>query len=159
MAWRRTIAAYQNHIPRFASEFGMGSFPEMSSLKKFSSAKDWSVNSPVMKAHQFSLKGNSLITKYISENYLPAKNFSSYVYLSQLTQAEALKTAIESQRRSKPFCMGSLYWQMNDSWPAASWSTIDHYGKWKAAQYFVRKAFAPVILSITKEKNICKIFA
>ena len=103
---------------------------------------------------EFSSKGNGLITKYINENYLPAKNFSSYVYLSQLTQAEALKTAIEAQRRSKPFCMGSLYWQMNDCWPAASWSTIDYYGKWKAAQYFVKKAFAPVLLTITSKDKL-----
>ena len=146
------FSSYQTHVPRFASEFGFQSFPEMSSLKKFSSAKDWAITSPVMIAHQFSYKGNGLIQKYMNENYFLPKNFSSFIYLSQLLQAEAMKTAIEAQRRSKPFCMGSLYWQLNDCWPAASWSSVDYYGKWKAAQYFVKKAFTPVLVSAS-EKN------
>jgi beta-mannosidase len=138
------ITAYATHVPRFASEFGMQSFPSMSSVKRFSTAPDWVITSPVMKAHQFSYKGNGLITKYISQNYHAPKNFSSYLYLSQLVQAEALKTAITSQRMKQPFCMGSLYWQLNDCWPAASWSSIDYYGQWKAAQYSVRRSFEPL---------------
>jgi beta-mannosidase len=67
--------------------------------------------------------------------------------------AEAIKTAIEAHRRNMPYCMGTLYWQMNDCWPAASWSGIDYYGRWKAMHYFVKKAYEPVIVSAVEESG------
>lgn len=145
--------AYTTHIPRFMSEFGFQSFPALSSLKKFSAKKDWDINAPVLTSHQFSYKGNGLIEKYMSLYYKKPKDFESWLYLSQLLQAEGMKLAIESQRKSSPFCMGSLCWQLNDHWPAASWSTIDFYGKWKAAQYFIRDAFKPVLLTFSETKD------
>ena len=46
-----------------------------------------------------------------------------------------------------PYCMGTLYWQLNDCWPAVSWSSIDYGGEWKALHYAARRAFEPVLVS------------
>ena len=53
---------------------------------------------------------------------------------------------------------GSLYWQLDDCWPVASWSSIDYYGRWKALQYFARKFFAPVLVSPVVEKGVVSIW-
>ena len=43
--------------------------------------------------------------------------------------------------------MGALYWQLNDIWPVASWSSIDYYGRLKATHYYAKRFFAPVLVS------------
>ena len=47
--------------------------------------------------------------------------------------------------------MGALYWQINDSWPVVSWSSIDYYNNWKAQHYRMRDVFAPLALGIEKK--------
>ena len=69
-----------------------------------------------------------------------------------------MKTAIEAHRRAMPFCMGSLYWQLNDCWPVASWSSIDYYGRWKAFHYYLQKLYAQVLLSPIYENKTLKVF-
>jgi beta-mannosidase len=83
----------------------------------------------------------------MNREFKKPKNFESLLYISQILQADGIRTAIEAHRRNKATCMGSLYWQLNDCWPGASWSGIDYYGKWKALHYNVKKAFKPVIIS------------
>jgi beta-mannosidase len=100
-----------------------------------------------MKYHQRSSIGNATIEEYMAREFKNPKDFESLLYLSQLLQADGIQTAIEAHRRNKATCMGSLYWQLNDCWPGASWSSIDYYGKWKALHYKVRDAFKPVIVS------------
>jgi beta-mannosidase len=75
------------------------------------------------------------------------ETFEDYVYMTQWFQAEAVKVAMEAHRRAKPYCMGTLFWQLNDCWPVVSWSSIDYYGRWKALQYYSRRAYAPVLVS------------
>ncbi|MFI5150949.1 MAG: glycosyl hydrolase 2 galactose-binding domain-containing protein [Bacteroidia bacterium] len=153
------FGAYNTHVGRFMSEFGFPSFPSVNSIRHFNGETNPDVNSPVMKAHQFSYKGNGLIEKYIDRHYRKPKDFESFVYLSQLLQAEGMKTAIEAQRRNKPACMGSLFWQWNDYWPSVSWSVMDYYGDPKAGFYAAYKAFAPVLLSAWTEKGMLRINA
>jgi beta-mannosidase len=111
-----------------------------------------------MKAHQFSYKGSGLIEKYMDRYYRKPKDFESFVYVSQLLQAEGMKTAIEAQRRNAPYCMGSVFWQLNDYWPAVSWSAVDYYGEPKAASFFIRKAFEPVLVPAHVEKGLLRIY-
>ena len=83
------------------------------------------------------------------------ENFEHFVYVSQLLQGEAVKVAIEAHRRAMPYCMGTLFWQINDCWPAASWSSIDYYGKWKGLHYMSKHAYEEVIVSpYRKDGNI-----
>ncbi len=100
-----------------------------------------------MKAHQRSSIGNATIEEYMNRSFRKPIDFEAQLYLSQLLQAEGIQIGIEAHRRNKDRCMGTLYWQLNDCWPGASWSSIDYYGKWKALHYKVKESFAPVILS------------
>ena len=138
---------YNTKISSFMSEYGFQSFPEYSTFKQFAKQKDEDMYSEVMKYHQRSSIGNATIEEYMAREFKNPKDFESLLYLSQLLQADGIQTAIEAHRRNKATCMGSLYWQLNDCWPGASWSSIDYYGKWKALHYKVRDAFKPVIVS------------
>ncbi|RKP50062.1 glycoside hydrolase family 2 protein [Cohnella endophytica] len=139
---------YNRSIGRFMSEYGFQSFPEHKTVRTYAEESDMRLDSEVMLRHQKNGQGNSLIKQYM-DIYLPEpKDFPSFLYLSQVLQAEAMKTAIEAHRRRKFMCMGSLYWQMNDCWPVASWSSMDYYGRWKAIQYYARRSFSDVMISL-----------
>ncbi|WP_410771197.1 beta-mannosidase [Fontibacillus sp. BL9] len=152
---------YNERIGRFMSEYGFQSFPELSSVLRYATEEQLELESDVMLAHQKNGRGNQLIKEYM-EQYLPEpRDFKSFLYMSQVLQAEAIQIAIEAHRRNKPFCMGTLYWQMNDCWPVASWAGMDYYGRWKALQYIVRRSFREVMLSVVggdagKEKDTDK---
>ena len=138
---------FNTKISSFMSEYGFQSFPEYASFKKYAENQDKSIYSEVMNAHQRSSIGNSTIEEYLKRNYRKPIDFEAQLYMSQLLQAEGIQMGIEAHRRNKERCMGSLYWQLNDCWPGASWSSIDYYGKWKALHYKVKESFAPVIVS------------
>ena len=138
---------FNTKISSFMSEYGFQSFPEYSSFKKFAKDQDRSIYSEVMKSHQRSSIGNATIEEYMKRSFRAPIGFEELLYMSQLLQSDGIRTGIEAHRRNKNKCMGSLYWQLNDCWPGASWSSIDYYGKWKALHYQVKEAFAPVIIS------------
>ncbi|OKP92811.1 beta-galactosidase [Paenibacillus sp. P3E] len=139
---------YNVKVGRFMSEYGFQSFPELKSVLSYAEDRDMALESEVMLAHQKNGRGNLLIKEYM-DIYLPQpKDFSSFLYMSQILQAEAMRMAIESHRRNKPYCMGTLYWQMNDCWPVASWASMDYYGRWKALQYTARNSYKDLLLSI-----------
>ncbi|MEJ2055196.1 MAG: hypothetical protein P8X42_14870, partial [Calditrichaceae bacterium] len=144
---KEPFCKYKEHPARFMSEFGFQSFPGFASVKQYTRQEDWDINSAVMTAHQRSGIGNQRIKMYMEREYKLPDTFADILYLSHVLQAEGIKTGIEAHRRNKPYCMGSLYWQINDCWPVASWSSIDYYGRWKALHYFAKKAFTPVLIS------------
>nr|WP_246223866.1 glycoside hydrolase family 2 protein [Fulvivirga kasyanovii] len=152
------FSSYNTYVPRFMSEYGFQSFPDIDSVKKYTEQEDWDLMSPVMLLHQKHPRGNALIKKYMEEHYSQPKNFEAFLYLSQLLQAEGIKTAIHAHRRNKPFCMGTLYWQQNDCWPVASWSSVDYYGRWKALQFFVKTAYQEIIASTIQEDDHIEVF-
>ncbi len=149
---------FKRYIGRFVSEYGFQSFPELKSVKAYTLPDDWDINSEVMKSHQRSPIGNLRIKNYMEKYYRIPDSFANFLYIGQVLQAEAIKYAIEAHRRKKPYCMGSLYWQINDCWPVASWAGIDYYGRWKALHYFVKKAFADILISPTIDDGILQIF-
>tara|TARA_B100000524_G_scaffold5523_1_gene3695 strand:- start:27092 stop:29662 length:2571 start_codon:yes stop_codon:yes gene_type:complete len=144
---KEPFSSYNAKISSFMSEYGFQSFPEYSSFHKFAEGQDRAMHSEVMKSHQRSSIGNETIEEYLDRSFRKPIGFEELLYMSQLLQADGIQTAIEAHRRNKDRCMGSLYWQLNDCWPGASWSSIDYYGKWKALHYKVKESFAPVILS------------
>lgn len=145
-------------VPRFMSEYGFQSFPEWRTIESFTEPGDRQLESPVMLLHQKHPRGNALIAEYMKRDYKTPKKFEDFVYVSQLLQAEGMRTGIEAHRRNKPYCMGTLYWQLNDVWPVASWSSIDYYGRWKALHYYAREAYKPVAVLPLLEDNQLKIF-
>lgn len=144
---KEPFSAFVEKRARFMSEYGFQSFPELSTVKKYALPEDFDIESEVMAAHQRSGIGNLRIKEYMSWYYKTPKDFENFLYVGQVLQAEGIKMGIEAHRRDMRYNMGTLYWQINDCWPVASWSSMDYYGKWKALQYFVKKAFEDVLIS------------
>jgi len=146
---------YTKKVGRFASEYGFQAFPEKSTVQKISKQDDWTLDSETMKCHQKHPTGYETIKTYMQREYKVPANMDDYIYVSQLLQAYGIKTAIEAYRNAKPRCMGSLYWQFNDCWPVVSWSGLDYYHNKKALQFFVKKAYNDILVTLTdNEKNI-----
>lgn len=138
---------YLKQLPRFMTEFGFQSFPEMRTIRAFATPGDLDIRSAVMQAHQKNKGGNERILTYMLREYREPKDFASFVYLSQVQQAEIIKLGAEHLRRQRPRTMGSLYWQLNDCWPVASWASIDYFGRWKALQYYARRFYDDLLIS------------
>jgi beta-mannosidase len=149
---------YEKKTGRFMSEYGFQGFPDYTTIETFSKPEDRELHSAVMLNHQKHPIGNELIKTYMQREYKIPEDFESFVYVSQLLQAYGIKRAIEAQRRAMPYCMGSLYWQFNDCWPVVSWSGVDYYYRWKALQYFVKKAYSPILVSPVIEDDTIKVF-
>ncbi len=152
----KPVEEYLNVTPRFMSEYGLQSFPDMATIKTFASDKDMQPESPVMRAHQKYDKGNGnkRLLLYIHNNYGEPKTFADFVYLSQLMQADGIELAATHLRSSRPQTMGSMYWQLNDVWPGASWASIDYFGRWKALQFRAKRFYAPLSVSLLRKDGV-----
>ena len=144
---------YRTVKPRFCSEFGFQSFPSMKVIEGFTEPEDRNVSSKVMDVHQRNEGGNSRIVETISRYFRFPDGFEDMVYLSQISQALAMKTSIEFWRAQTPRCMGTLYWQLNDTWPVASWSSLEYGGNWKLTHYSARRFFAPVLVTAQPDES------
>jgi beta-mannosidase len=156
---RVPFSTYETHHARFVTEYGFQSFPEMKTIEAFTEPADrTNIFTPVMLVHQKNDEGNSIIHDYLLKDYPEPKDFPSFLYVSQVLQAEGIKIGAEHFRRSRPETMGSIFWQLNDCWPVASWSSIDYYGRWKALQYYARRFYAPVLVSPHVENGSVKVY-
>ncbi len=145
---------YRDVNPRFCSEFGFQSYPSLHIIKEFAtSEEDLNIASQVMESHQKNAGGNARIAETMFRYFRFPKDFGNFVYVSQIQQGLAIKTAVEYWRSLKPHCMGTLYWQLNDTWPVASWSSLDHGGHWKAMHYMAKRFYAPVCVMALPDKK------
>ncbi|WP_237152908.1 beta-mannosidase [Oryzibacter oryziterrae] len=140
----KSFDAYRDVRPRFASEFGFQSFTSLPTMSRYIAEEDFDISSPAMELHQKNAGGNARIVETISRYFRFPKNFENVVYLSQVQQGLAMRTGIDFWRSIKPECMGTLYWQLNDTYPVASWSSIEYGGRWKLMHNMARHFFAPV---------------
>ncbi|SMF70038.1 beta-mannosidase [Xaviernesmea oryzae] len=138
---------YRSVRPRFCSEFGFQSYTSLPVIETYAAAKDMNIASPVMEHHQKNAGGNERIAGTMFRNFRFPRDFPNFVYLSQVQQGIAIKTAVDYWRSLKPHCMGTLYWQLNDTWPVASWSSLDYGGSWKVLHYMARRFFQPVAVA------------
>ncbi|KTT69755.1 beta-mannosidase [Sphingomonas endophytica] len=150
----KPVANYLNSCPRFMSEYGFQAMPDLATIKDFAGTLNVAPTDPVMKAHQKFLagEGNDRLLFYIRERLGEPKGLADYVYLTQVNQAQAIELAALHHRACRPVTMGSLYWQLNDTWPAISWSSIDYDGRWKLLQYAARRFFADQVI-VTEHKE------
>jgi beta-mannosidase len=156
---RVPFSTYETHHSRFVTEYGFQSFPEMRTVESFTEPGDRTgIFTPVMLVHQKNNEGNAIIHDYLLRDYSEPKDFASFLYASQVLQAEGIKIGAEHFRRSRPETMGSIFWQLNDCWPVASWSSIDSYGRWKALQYYARRFYAPILVSPHVEQGAVKVY-
>ena len=145
---------YRDVSPRFCSEFGFQSYPSLHIVKQFAtSEEDLNISSAVMESHQKNAGGNARIAETMFRYFRFPTDFGNFCYLSQVQQGLAIKTAVEYWRSLKPHCMGTLYWQLNDTWPVASWSSLDHGGGWKLMHYMGRRFYAPVAVMALPDKK------
>ena len=148
---RRPFEWYRTCEHRFNSEFGFQSFPEPKTVRTYTEPGERNVTSRIMEHHQRSGIGNTVIMQYMLDWFRLPVGFENTVWTSQILQGMAIKYAVEHWRRSMPRGMGTLYWQLNDTWPVASWSSLDYFGRWKALHYMARDFFAPVLLSALED--------
>lgn len=139
---------YRKRMTRFCSEFGFESLPDLKTLRSFAHGSELSLSSDVMKSHQKCDGGNDKMLYYMASRFRLPKRFRDYVYLSQLTQEECIADAVENWRRNRGRCDGAIYWQLNDCWSVASWSSYDYFGNYKALQYKARLFNAPLSVSV-----------
>ena len=138
---------YRKHYFRYLSEFGFQSFPSEKTINAVTAPEDRNIFSRVMEMHQRNGVANGKILNYLSQTYQYPSQFGTLLYASQLLQAEAMRYGVEHLRRHRGRCMGALYWQLNDIWPTASWSSIDYYGRFKALHYVAKRFYNPVMIS------------
>ncbi len=143
----KPFTEYRNKYFRYLSEFGFQSFPCEKTVNSFTIEEDRNIFSRIMEMHQRSGAANGKILNYLSQTFRYPKDFGTLLYTSQLLQAEAIRYGVEHFRRNRGRCMGTLYWQLNDIWPVASWSSIDYYGRYKALQYVAKRFYNPVLIS------------
>ena len=148
----------QKRVPRFMSEFGFQSFPSYEVINYINQKDTIDLKTDPIKSHQKHSRGFRLIDQYMERDYKVPTNDEDYAYISQLLQAKGIGMGIEAHRRAKPYNMGTLYWQLNDCWPAISWSSIDYFGNWKALQYKSKNAFKNVLISSKIENDSIKTF-
>lgn len=144
---RKPVADYTLRAFRFCSEFGMQSYASSETLKSFCPPEDRNLFGATHENHQKNPDGNRIILDYVARRYGFPRRQEDLVYLSQINQAYCMQVAVEFYRRNRPRCMGALYWQLNDCWPCASWSSIEHSGRWKALHYAARRFFSPLLVS------------
>ena len=145
------FSAYKDKPGRFSNEYGFQSLACYDTYREYFAPEEMTLYSEAMRVHQKNPKGYRVMEEYMVRDLpLIKNNFQTYVYLTQLLQAEGIKIAMEGHRQKRPWTMGSLYWQVNDCWPVASWSSIDSRGRWKALQYYAKRSFAPTILSFER---------
>ncbi len=148
---RKPFTAYRAVYPRFMSEFGFQALPPYETIQTYAAPQDQNMTSYIMEHHQRSGSGNGLIIAQMTDTFRMPRDFQSLVYLSMLLQAEGIRFGVEHWRRNKHRVSGTLYWQLNDCWPVASWASLDFFGRWKALHYAARRFYAPIMLSILDE--------
>jgi len=155
----KPFSEYMTIKPRFCSEFGFQSFPSYATIATFAPEGERNVSSPIMEHHQRHPRGNTIIMETMLRYFRMPKGFRETLYLSQVQQALAMKTAVEYWRCNRPRCMGALYWQLNDVWPGASWSSLEHDGTWKVLHHEARRFFDPLLLSLFVKDGMAYAYA
>jgi beta-mannosidase len=154
---RKPFTAYRGTYPRFMSEFGFQAFPAMETIEYYTAPEDRNLTSYIMEHHQRGNHGNGLIIAQMTETFRMPKDFTAWIYLSLVLQAEGIRYGVEHWRRNVHRVSGTLYWQLNDCWPVASWASIDYFGRWKALHYLARRFYAPVLLSIEDNPPVMEV--
>jgi beta-mannosidase len=142
------FVAYRALYPRFMSEFGFQALPPLETIRSYAMPQDWNMTSYIMEYHQRSQSGNSKMLHHMGNHFRFPKDFPTLVYLTQVVQAEAIRMGVEHWRRNRDRVSGTLYWQLNDCWPVASWSSLDYFGRWKALHYAAKRFYDPLLLSL-----------
>jgi beta-mannosidase len=156
---KEPFSIYDDKIGRFMSEYGFQSMPSYKTVKEFVSNDSLTMSNSEILNHQKNTGGFETIDYYMKGYMKKNVSLEKYIFQTQWLQGEAMKNAIEAHRRGKPYCMGTLYWQMNDCWPVTSWSSVDNTGRWKKMHYDLKKLYAPVQINTNIINGAMQIYA
>ncbi len=153
------VTAYLRETPRFMSEYGLQSWPSQAMVDRIAPRDEQGIDTPVIRAHQKFMagQGNERLLHYIRMGYGEPDDFAQFLYLGQVMQAEGIALAALHHRASRPYTMGSLYWQLNDVWPGASWSSLDHDGNWKPLHFNARRFFADLAVAALRDGGVTQV--
>ncbi|EED20185.1 beta-mannosidase, putative [Talaromyces stipitatus ATCC 10500] len=142
---------------RFNSEFGMEAFPHMSTIEYFvENEADKFPQSHVLDFHNKADGHERRLATYLVENVRTATDLETYIYLTQVIQAETMMFGYTGWRRQwgdERHCGGALLWQLNDCWPTISWSIVDYFLRPKPAYYTVKRALKSVAIGVRREHH------
>jgi beta-mannosidase len=147
---------YREKVGRFVSEYGFQGMPSKKTFQSFTDNLNFEDDG--VKNHQKHKTGYATIRTYMERDFPVPENFEDFIFVSQLLQARGMQMSIEAHRTAKPHNMGSLYWQLNDVWPVTSWSSVDYFGRRKAAHYAIKNAFENTIIVVLPKENSLDFF-
>jgi beta-mannosidase len=149
----KPFTAYREQFPRFMSEFGFQSLPPLETIRTYATEDHWNLTDYIIEHHQRSYYASAQFMGQMALHFMMPIDFQSLVYLTMVLQAEGIRYGVEHWRRNRHRVSGTLYWQLNDCWPVASWSSLDYFGRWKALHYESKRFFAPLLLSIEDDEE------
>ncbi len=132
---------YKKRFSRFCSETGMQSYPCFP-----------------LTVNQYCDLGEERLDFYLAKHFTLGKNENDRRYLTQILQLEYMKEAAEHFRRNPDRCYGLLFWQLNDCWQSASWSSLDVKGNKKAVMFAAKNFYENLHISAVKENNEVEVF-
>ena len=148
---------YKDKVGRFVSEFGFQGMPNVKTIEYLMQGEEANMDHPYIAQHQKHPRGRHTIEEYMKRDFYTPKNFEDYLYISQLLQSEGVGEGVKSHRLAMPYCMGTLFWQLNDCWPSISWSAIDFFKQPKAFYFSSKRLFqdvAPIISANNDKVNV-----
>ncbi|KGO48230.1 Glycoside hydrolase, family 2, N-terminal [Penicillium expansum] len=158
--WHGTQEKYQIFDTlggRFNSEFGMEAFPHISTIEHFvENPEDMFPQSHVIDFHNKADGHERRLATYLVENLRTATELDTYIYLTQVVQAETMMFGYRGWRRQwgdERHCGGALLWQLNDCWPTISWAIVDYFLKPKPAYYAVKRVLNPIAVGVRREHH------
>jgi beta-mannosidase len=154
----KDFRAYEANTARFVSEFGFQGPANRATLERALGPGDRDPQSPVMEHHNKQVEGPERLFRFIAAHYTLPHSFAGFIHAGQVLQGEALKCAVEHWRRRKFRTAGALFWQLNDCWPVTSWSVIDGDLRPKAAYFYAKRFFAPVLVSVAKRGDVLEVW-
>lgn len=151
--------AYDDVQPRFVSEFGFQGPPARATFDAVVHDEDPAPFSPGVIQRQKAEGGTERINTVLDQHFGVPSDFDQWYWLAQLNQARAVRYGVERFRTLEPSCRGTILWQLNDCWPALSWSVVDVADRWKPAAFAVREAYRDRIVVARHEQGAPAVFA
>jgi beta-mannosidase len=149
----KPFTAYREQFPRFMSEFGFQSLPPLKTIQTYASEDHWNLTDYLIEHHQRSYYASAQFMGQMALHFMMPADFPAMVYLTMVLQSEGIRYGVEHWRRNRHRVSGTLYWQLNDCWPVASWSSLDYFGRWKTLHYASRRFYAPLLLSVEDDEQ------
>jgi beta-mannosidase len=150
---------YRDHTPRFVAEFGWQAPPSVRTLEDAVGAGGLHRDSPAWRNHQKAADGDRKLDRGIAARFGRVDDFEAFCYAAHVVQARAVRTGIEHYRSLRPWCMGTIWWQLNDCWPVTSWAVVDGAGRRKPAWFALREAYRSRLLTIQPRGDRLVVFA